>query len=147
MTDELASQETLDAWEVASERAEAALDAVAEAALKHVATSVLAAVPDAVFLEVSFGSFGDGLVAESLHVDGDPEELPELADDVHDALDDLNEYNAGTWMRFVLDEDDEESDDDDDRAGVAEGVVDSDAEASADPPLLIDLTLVRERLG
>jgi hypothetical protein len=147
VTDELAAQETLDAWEVASERAEAALDAVAEAALRHVATSVLAAVPDAVFLEVTFGSFGDGLVAESLHVDGDPEDLPELADDVHDALDDLNEYNSGTWMRFVVDDDDEDGDDEDDRPGVAEGVAGGDAEASADPPLLIDLTLVRERLG
>ncbi len=128
---------TLDAWEAASERAEASRQAVAEAALRHVAASVLTAVPDAVFLEVSFGSFGDGLVADTLHVDGDVGELSELSEDVHDALDDLNEYNAGVWMSFVV-EDDENS----------EGSVDDeDDDASEGPPLLIDLTLVRERLG
>ncbi len=131
MTD---NAETLDAWEVASERAELARNAVAEAALRHVAVSVLDIAPDAVFLEVSFGSFGDGLVAESLYVDGDGAALPELGEDVHDALDDLNEYNAGTWMPFVIDEDDEDDEDE-------------DGEDDADPPLLIDLTLVRERLG
>lgn len=125
--------DTLDAWEAASEQAEASRQAVAEAALRHVATVVLTAVPDAVFLEVSFGSFGDGLVAETLHVEGDAGELAEvseLSEDVHDALDDLNEYNAGVWMPFVV-EDDEDDDD----------------PADDGPPLLIDLTLVRERLG
>ena len=128
--------DTLDAWETASEQAEVSRQAVAEAALRHVAASVLEVVPDAVFLEVTFGSFGDGLVAETLHVDGEMGELPDLPEDVHDALDDLNEYNAGVWMPFVVEDDDE---DDVDAA---------DDEASDDgPPLLIDLTLVRERLG
>ena len=127
--------DTLDAWETASEQAEVSRQAVAEAALRHVAASVLDAVPDAVFLEVTFGSFGDGLVAETLHVDGDMGELPELPEDVHDALDDLNEYNAGVWMPFVVEDDDDVVDD-------------ADGEAGEDgPPLLIDLTLVRERLG
>ena len=130
--------DTLDAWETASEQAEVSRQAVAEAALRHVAASVLSAVPDAVFLEVSFGSFGDGLVAETLHVDGDVGELSELSEDVHDALDDLNEYNAGVWMPFVVEDDDE-------RRGRGPR---ADDEASDDgPPLLIDLTLVRERLG
>ena len=63
-------------------------------------------------------------------------DLPELPEDVHDALDDLNEYNAGVWMPFVVEDDDED------------GVNDPDGEAGEDgPPLLIDLTLVRERLG
>jgi hypothetical protein len=126
--------DTLDAWETASEQAEVSRQAVAEAALRHVAASVLSAVPDAVFLEVTFGSFGDGLVAETLHVDGDVGELSELSEDVHDALDDLNEYNAGVWMPFVV----EDNDDDD---------VDDDEASDDGPPLLIDLTLVRERLG
>ena len=130
--------DTFDAWETASEQAEVSREAVAEAALRHVAASVLRVVPDAVFLEVSFGSFGDGLVAETLHVDGDVGELSELSEDVHDALDDLNEYNAGVWMPFVVEDDDDAEFD---------GVDADDQVADGGPPLLIDLTLVRERLG
>ncbi len=127
--------DTLDAWEAASEQAEVSREAVAQAALRHVATAVLEAFPDAVFLEVTFGSFGDGLVAESLHVEGDVGEVSDLPEDVHDALDDLNEYNAGIWMPFVVDDDE------------AEDTAEADDEEEGGPPLLIDLTLVRERLG
>jgi hypothetical protein len=122
--------DTRDAWETASEQAEAAGRAVAEAALRHVATSVLTAMPEAVFLEVSFGSFGDGLVAESVHVEGEGSAVSDLSEDVHDALDDLNEYNADTWMPFVVDDEELEP-----------------LEADDEAPLLIDLTLVKETLG
>ncbi len=127
--------DTLDAWETASEQAEVSRQAVAEAALRHVAASVLDAVPDAVFLEVTFGAFGDGLVAETLHVDGEMGELLRAPGGRP-----RRPRRPERVQRRRLDAVRRRGRDDD--------VDVRTSEASDDgPPLLIDLTLVRERLG